>query len=69
MNTFSPWVRHSPNHQFHGAFSLIKNLEVIWKMKDCDSKARKLTAEKVLQLWTETGSNFDADEYIKNLSK
>lgn len=69
VNTFSPGVRHSPNHDLHGAFSLIKKLELVWNINDFDSKARKLSAEKVLHLWIESGSNFGADEYIRNLSK
>lgn len=64
VNTFSPGVRHSPHYAYHGAFSQIHHLQIIWTMVPFSDEAKRYVAEQVLRIWQSSGSYFRADDYI-----
>jgi hypothetical protein len=67
VNTFSPGISHSPHHSFHGAFSQIRELELLWHAANVDERSRRKTAEHLLALWQFGGSYFVAGRYLEGL--
>jgi hypothetical protein len=63
--TLSPGLRHSPHYRFHGAFSDIRILEFSWECGTMTPEARRASAQQVLRLWQEDGSDLRARRYIQ----
>lgn len=68
VNTFSPGVRHSPHYAFHGAFFQVRQLELIWKVGKFSDAAKRASAQRILDLWQQAGSDEAAKAYILALS-
>ncbi len=68
VNTFSPGLRHSPHHAYHGAISQIKNVDLIWKLRQFSPEAKRKAVQRVLFLWQTGGNYFAADEYLGALN-
>lgn len=67
VNTFSPGVRHSPHHRYHGAVSQIESLSGLWDLSQFTPGARRASARRMLELWRRGGSYFAASEYLDAL--
>jgi hypothetical protein len=67
VNTFSPGVRHSPHHRFHGASSQIRDLELLWQNANVDELTKRKMALHLLVLWQFDGSYILAGHYIQGL--
>ena len=68
VNTFSPGVRHSPHHGFHGAISQIRLLALIWEASAVEDPIKRKLALHVLALWQYDGSDRLVDRYFDGLN-
>ncbi|MBN2182702.1 MAG: hypothetical protein JW715_12390 [Sedimentisphaerales bacterium] len=69
VNTFSPGVKHSPHHGYHGAINQIRHVEIIWKLYSFTDDAKKHIAQTVLDKWQADGKYFSVSEYLLEVSK
>lgn len=51
VNTFSPGVRHSPHHEFHGAISQMEMLRTLCDLVEFTPDARRQSALRLLTTW------------------
>ena len=69
VNTFSPWLRHSPSHIFHGAFGQAASLEFICEMHNASELQRKDAVKGLLSKWQESGNDHAAGDYLNDLDR
>jgi hypothetical protein len=69
VNTFSPGMHHSPHYVYHGAINQIETLELVVDAVPFEPEARRKVADSLLTLWQNTGSDFEADDYIEKVAK
>jgi len=69
VNTFSPGLRHSPHHTFHGAFGQTASLEVILEIHNASELQRRDAAKGLLSKWQESGNYHAAEDYLNELDK
>ena len=69
VNTFSPGIRYSPHHQFHGAIHQIKTLELAHNIIPFEPEARRKVANTVLTLWENNGSYSGADDFVEKVAQ
>jgi hypothetical protein len=67
--TLSPRMHHSPHYIFHSAIHQVQNLELAWQMASFTSGARRKSAQRVLQLWQQSGRDDGADAYLQAISE
>lgn len=66
--TFSPGGHNSPHYVFHSAISQIQELELIWRVGEFTSAARRSSAKRLLELWQEGQSDDAAKPYLREIS-
>ena len=69
VNTFSPGMRNSPYHAYHGAFSQMRMMETTWEFGSFSPEARVKSARQILQAYRENGSRFGGDPIADALWK
>ncbi|TWU32663.1 hypothetical protein Q31b_58210 [Novipirellula aureliae] len=67
VNTFSPGLGHSSHYHFHGAIHQINTLGLADNVVPFDPNARHKVAHRLLTLWQNSGSHFDADEFVEKV--
>jgi hypothetical protein len=68
VNTFSFGHRNSPHYSFHGAYSQIKNLELIVSLYNINKDDSKEIARQIINFWKENQSDNKADEYLHEIN-
>lgn len=68
VNTFGPYVRHSPHYIYHSATFQIRELGLIWDYHEFDTARRQSSARALLHEWQTTGSDTSADSYLIRLA-
>ena len=69
VNTFGPYARHSPHYIYHGAFSQIRQLEMLWLEFEFDVAKRRDSAQGLLREWQTTHSDYSVNAYIQEQMK
>jgi len=69
VNTFSPYIRHSPHYIFHGALCQVNELETIGVMLNFTSERKNEIAKTILTAWQQAGHDDGADPVIDGLNK
>jgi hypothetical protein len=67
VNTFSPLVRYSPHHRYHGAIYQIALVEGMLGLARFTPAAQQQLAKNVLQLWQHDGSYSSASAYLEKV--
>lgn len=68
VNTFSPFVNHSPHYSFHAAINQARELKIIWKLSAYTPEARLKSCQELLQRWQAGNSDDGAAEFIRGLT-
>jgi hypothetical protein len=69
VNSFGPYMRHSPHHAYHSAFSQIGQLRLIWDEYHFGFEQRRASAQGLLRDWQNSGSDSTADALIQEQVK
>jgi hypothetical protein len=67
VNTFSPWISHSPHYRFHAALSQVRLLEVIVEYVQIPADQEQQVARGLLDAWQRGSDDSDARDYLRAL--
>lgn len=65
VNTYSFVENHSPHYIFHSAIAQIKQLEMLYKLKNFSSERKKAIAKSILTAWQKSGNDKTAEAIIE----
>jgi hypothetical protein len=69
VNSFGPYTRHSPHYIYHGAFSQINQLQLIWDEHEIGVAQCQASAQGLLREWQNSGTDSSVDDYLQEQMK
>jgi len=67
VNTFSFVFGHSPHYIFHGALAQVRELEIIFELKQPTAEQKREIVETILEFWQSSGHDGGVRDYLGEL--